>query len=309
MSAINETPAGETSEGTNLRITNSTLAKEAISGFQAQMRALDQARREASTGIRVSRPSDDPVAVAGVMQSTSGLRALEQYKRNLGTAQSRLELEDSVLSELTDALARAKELGISQGGDTASAATRTTAGAEVTRIIDFVKDLANTQLSGSYVFGGQYADSAPFQGGNWDPARPPEGAFRVEVGTRRYVETNHSAKEIFLDTDVVDGLQAMADAMENNDVDGITAALSRIDTAFDRVQNITGDLGARMNQLDVAVTNLDSLEVNLQTFRSDLEDADLTEAVTRLVERQGALEAAMLANSKILNLTLTDYLR
>ena len=64
-----------------------------------------------------------------------------------------------------------------------------------------------------------------------------------------------------------------------------------------------------MSQLDVAVSNLDSLEVNLQTFRADLEEADMTEAVTRLVERQGALEAAMLANSKILNLTLTDYLR
>ena len=64
-----------------------------------------------------------------------------------------------------------------------------------------------------------------------------------------------------------------------------------------------------MNQLDVASSNLDSLDVNLQTFRSGLQDADMTEAVTRLVERQSALEAAMLANSKILNLTITDYLR
>lgn len=273
------------------------------------MRALDEARREATTGIRVARPSDDPVAVAGVMQSASGLRALEQYKRNLGSAQSRLELEDSVLSELSDALSRAKELAVSQGGDTASAATRATAGAEVTRLVDFVKDLANTQLAGSYIFGGQYADSPPFQGGAWDPTRPPEGDFKVEVGTRRFLETNHSAKEIFLDTDTVDGLQALADALNTNDADGILDALTRLDGAFDQVQNVVGDLGARMNQVDVAVTNLDSLEVNLQTFRSGLEDADLTEAVTRLVERQGALEAAMLANSKILNLTLTDYLR
>ena len=64
-----------------------------------------------------------------------------------------------------------------------------------------------------------------------------------------------------------------------------------------------------MSRLDVAVNNLDSLEVTLQTFRSDLADADLAEAVTELVNRQGTLEAAMVANSRILNMTLANYLR
>ena len=141
-----------------MRITNSVLAHEAISSYQSQMRALNDARRKASTGIRVNRPSDDPVAVAGVMQSSSGLRALEQYQRNLGAGQSRLELEDSVLGQLTDALSRARELGMSQASDTSSDATRQTTKAEVDRLIDFVKDLGNTQLAGSYIFGGQYAD-------------------------------------------------------------------------------------------------------------------------------------------------------
>jgi flagellar hook-associated protein 3 FlgL len=292
-----------------LRITNSTLANEALSGFQAQFRALDEARRQASTGLRVSRPSDDPVAVAGIMHSSSSLRALDQYQRNLGAAQSRLAVEDSTLSDLNDALIRAKELALSQGGDPASAATRATAGAEASRLTDFVRDLANTQFAGAYIFGGQYADTAPFQGAVWDAARPPDGDHTVEVGARRFVATNHSAKEIFIDTDAVDALQALTDALKGNDAQGTLDALTRIDGAFDQVQAIVGDLGARMTQLDVAVANLDSLEVNLQTFRSELQDADLTEAVTRLVERQGALEAAMLANSKILNLTLTDYLR
>jgi flagellar hook-associated protein 3 FlgL len=131
----------------------------------------------------------------------------------------------------------------------------------------------------------------------------------VEVGTRQFVETNHSAQEIFVDSDVVESLRDLATALQANDTTGIDAGLVRLDNAFNEVQSLVGDLGARMNQMDVAVENLDSLEVNLQTFRSSLEDADLNEAVTRLVDRQNALEAAMMANSKILNLTLTDYLR
>ena len=104
-------------------------------------------------------------------------------------------------------------MGLSQGDDTASAASRAAAGAEIAVLVDFATDLANTQFAGAYVFGGHYADTAPFSGGAWDPARPPEGQFRLEVGARRFVDTNHSAKEIFIDTDVVDGLQALTDAL------------------------------------------------------------------------------------------------
>ena len=292
-----------------MRITNSMVAREAVTGIQAQMRALDEARREATSGIRVSRPSDDPVAVAGVMQSSSGLRALEQYQRNLMSAQSRLDVEDSTLSHLTDVMQRAKELAVSQAAGVANGSTRAAAGAEVSELVDFVKGLANTQLAGSYIFGGTYADAPPYVAGALDPTRPPQGAFKVEVGANRLLETNHSAQEIFVDTDAVDSLQALAAALNANDAAGIKAAMTRIDSAYDEVQTVTGNLGARMNQLDVTVSNLQSLEVNLKTFRSGLEDADLTEAVTRMVNRQNSLEAAMLANSKILDLTLSDYLR
>ena len=292
-----------------MRITNSMVARAAVSGIQAQMRALDEARQQATSGIRVSRPSDDPVAMAGVMQSSSGLRALDQYQRNLMSAQSRLDVEDSTLTQLTDVLQRAKELAVSQATSTADGTTRSVTAAEVTQLVDFVKGLANTQLAGTYVYGGTYADTPPYVGGALDPAKPPQGAFKVEVGANRLLETNHSAQEIFVDTDAVDGLQALADALNANDVTGIKNAMTRLDSAYDEVQNLTGDLGARMNQLDVTVSNLESLEVNLQTFRSGLEDADLTEAVTRMVNRQNSLEAAMLANSKILDLTLSDYLR
>lgn len=292
-----------------MRITNSVLAHEALTTYQSQMRDLNDARERASTGIRVSRPSDDPVAVAGVMQSSSGLRALEQYQRNLGAAQSRLALEDDVLGQLGDALARAKELGVAQASDTSSTQTRLTTQAEVDALIDFVKDLANTQLAGSYIFGGQYADTPPYSGGTLDPTKPPTGTPRVEVNTGRFVETNHSATEIFVDTDAVDSLQALSDALGADDTAAIQTALSRLDAAFSATQQVVGDLGARMSQLDVAMTNLESLEINLQTFRSGLEDADIAEAVTELVNRQNTLEAAMLSTAKIMNITLTNYLR
>jgi len=291
-----------------LRITNGILAKEAVSGYQTQLRALDDARRQASTGLRVNKPSDDPVAVASIMQSSSELRALEQYRTNVDTGQSRLDIEDSVLDQLGNALTRVKELALSQGADPADAQSRATTKVEIDGLIDFATDLGNTQLSGIYIFGGQYADSPPFVAGVHDPARPPSGSFQVEIGTGNVLETNHSAQEIFLDSDALDAMRELSTALGNDDPQQIQAATTRLDAAFQNVQELVGDLGARMTQLDVTGSNLDSLEVTLQTFRSDLGDADMAQAISELVTRQGALEAAMLANSRIMNITLADYL-
>ena len=292
-----------------MRITNSILAREAVSGFQRQMRALDDARRQVASGLKVVRPSDDPVAVAGIMGSSSGLRALEQYRENLQTGQSRLAIEESTLDQITNVLIRAKELAVSQATGTASAATRTATKAEIDGIIDFVTDLGNTKLAGSFVFGGQYADTPPFIGTASDPLKPPSGSLKMEIGAGLVVETNHSAQQIFLDTDLVDSLKALSVALGADDVPGIQAAMTRIDDATKATQVLVGDLGGRMNQLDLSVSNLDSLEVTLKTFRSGLADTDMAEAITELVNRQGSLEAAMLANANILNITLTDYLR
>lgn len=292
-----------------MRITNGILTREAVQGFQTQMRDLADARRRAASGQRLAKPSDDPVSAASIMQSTGSLRAIEQYRSNLATAQSRLAVEDSVLDQLGNAIERTREVALSQGGEPATAASRRTALAEVDGLTEFITTLANTRLAGSYLFGGDYADTAPLVGGAADPARPAAGSSRVEVGSGTFVETTHGAQEIFLDSGVMDALSALSEALDDNDATAVQNAATALDTAFDNLQSIIGDLGARMSQLDVTGSNLESLEVTLNTFRSEMADADLAEAVTELLDRQGSLEAAMLVNAKIMNITLADYLR
>ena len=292
-----------------MRITGSILAKQAISGIHTQMRALEDAQRRVSTGIEVERPSDDPVAAAGILRSSADLRALEQHRSNLQTGQTRLAIEESVLDQVTNALSRARDIGASQVNDVNDARSRDRAMQEVDEIVAHLQSLANTQSNGAYVFGGQYADTAPYIGGAWNPLMPPSGATPIEIGAGTVSPTNHSAQEIFIDSDVIDSLEALSAALDLNDVTGVQNAMTRIDAAFDVTQDLLTEVGGRVNGFDMALSNLDSLEITLQTFRSDLEDADLAEAVTDLVNRQGSLEAAMLANSRILDTTLADYLR
>ena len=107
----------------------------------------------------------------------------------------------------------------------------------------------------------------------------------------------------------MDALENLATALGGDSGPDIRASIGDLDWAFTYVQELIGELGARMNQVDTAVNNLDALEANLQTFRSDLQDAELEEVVSKLISRQVSYEAAMMTNARILQPTLTDYLR
>ncbi len=65
----------------------------------------------------------------------------------------------------------------------------------------------------------------------------------------------------------------------------------------------------RTNQMQVTLTNLDALDNNLLTMRSDLAEIDIEQGVTERVSRQAAFQAAMMAASRVMSLTLADYLR
>ena len=301
--------APRTEDGAGLRVTNTVLYSQALGNTQKALSEIERYQRIISSGLRVEKPSDDPTALTEIMRSSSGLRALEQYKDNLSSASARLDLEDGVLDQLSNALIRAKELAISQAGDTTSADSRSVVQAEIDGIRDFVIELGNTQFSGSFVFGGYYADSRPFTAAGPDPARPPAGTHQVEGGAGAFYAVNHSGQEIFVDSGILDALEQLSTALGADSGTDIQAAITEVDNAFDEVQELVGELGARMNQIETAQSNIEALDVNLQTFRSELQEADLEEAISKLVARQVSYEAAMMTNARILQTTLTDYLR
>lgn len=292
-----------------MRISNQVLFGRASASGQRLLWEMHREQKAISSGLRLESPSDHPTAVGDVMRASSSLRALDQYRDNLSTARSRLQMEDGVLQQLSDVLIRAKELAVSQAGSTASAQTRSVTAEEIRRIRSFVVELGNTRYGEAYLFGGDYADAAPLTGSGVDPSRPPVGSARVEGGPGAFYALNHGAQEVFVDSGVLAALEGLEAALAGNSEEAIRHSIGALDQAFHKVQNLVGDLGARMSQTDLALHNLQALRLNLEALRSDLQDADIAEAVTRLVHRQTAYQAAMMATARIMESTLTHYLR
>jgi flagellar hook-associated protein 3 FlgL len=294
-----------------MRITNSILQNTAINSLQTNLQAMAQLQTQVSTGQKYQTFADNPQDQSNVMQTSSSLRALDQYQRNIDDATSRSNLEDSTLSQLTDLLDRAQQISVQQGTATSSAANRQSAKLEVDNIIASAVSLGNTKYGSAYLFGGDTADTAPLSTTPpfYTAATPPSGEHETEISAGQLFTSTHNAKQVFLDTNTLQSLQALSTALGSNDVTGIGAASTALTAAQSGVQAVYGDLGARTNQLDVASSNITALKTNLTTFKSSLSEVDQATAMTNLVSRQTAYQSAMLATSRVIGMTLTDYLR
>jgi flagellin-like hook-associated protein FlgL len=54
---------------------------------------------------------------------------------------------------------------------------------------------------------------------------------------------------------------------------------------------------------------IDALTASLAEQKSGLAEVDMEQAITEMLARQTAYQSAMLASSKVMGLSLTDYIR
>lgn len=295
-----------------MRITNNIIQRNALASLQANARGMAAAQQRVSTGIRVERASDDPSAATSIMESQSSLRSIDQYRRNVESARSYSLAEEGALEQLTQVLDRARELASSASSATADAGARQAALTEVEQLYQQAIQIANTHFGNRYVFGGVTADIPPLDstgaasaGTDTTGATPPS----VQIGRSLTLRTNHSAAEVFTETGVLQALDDLRSSLGAGDQEAIAAAGSALRTGSQAVQNLLGELGVWSNQLDVTTANLDAVEMTLKAFKSDLQEVDFEEAMTELISRQTAYQAAMLATSRVMGMTLADYLR
>jgi flagellar hook-associated protein 3 FlgL len=297
-----------------MRITNNMILRNSLAGIQSNSSAVQKVQGQISSGLKLSTSSDDPTGVSQVMVSSSSLRAIDQYKRNIDNASSRSDAEGAALDRLNDLLTRAKELAVSAATDTATPEGRKIASKEMEQIFQSAVSIGNTKFGDEYLFGGDNATTKPFTTSGTGATlafadSAPSGTRSVEVSAGQTVVSAHDGQQAFLDSGVLQALKDLTVGLASGNRDGVTAAMPAIDRAFMSTQQLIGESGARSNSLQVAAQNLTALKLNLTTYRSSLQDVDIEEAVTTLVTKQTAYQAAMMATSKVLGMTLTDYLR
>ncbi len=290
-----------------MRVTTKSMYEQVLRDVTGRLQAYARASEQVSSGRRLSAVSDDPVAGSQALRADQGLRAVVQYRRSVAAVRTRLDMEESVLSQVTDLLTRARELAVSQSGSNANGQTRAASAEEVTSLIEQAIALGNSRVGNDFVFGGTATGAPPFQA---DGTYVGSGAARsAEIGAGEVVSTAHTGQELLIDSGVLPGLISLRDRLATNDEAGIVTSLGQLDVAFDATQSLLAGAGAKGRRLDQALAGLDAIDTALTQSKSDAIDVPMEEALIQLASIQSALQAAILSGTRVLNANLTEYYR
>lgn len=131
--------------------------------LQQHTEALAELQEQASTGSKVRRASDGPVAAYEILGLGSQVSSLQTYMDNSAEVISTLEISSGIISKMSSNLSTAEERMTQVVSGTYTDAHRRTAAGEIDEILEQVVLLANWQYSGRSLFGGTKTSTLPYK--------------------------------------------------------------------------------------------------------------------------------------------------
>ncbi len=95
----------------------------------------------------------------------------------------------------------------------------------------------------------------------------------------------------------------------NDDTDGISKALSRIERQADNVNAIRAEIGVKTNRIELTTNRITDDTLNLKDLMSKNEDADIAEVIMNLKMEEYVYQASLSGGAKIIQPTLVDFIR
>jgi flagellar hook-associated protein 3 FlgL len=284
---------------------------------------LTKVQEQLSTGLQIVRPSDAPDKASLVTRLESELARQTSYQDTLKAVNVRLTAQETALKNTSDVMFRIKELSVQAANDTLSPADRKSVALEIDTLRDQVLSLANSQDSnGNYLFSGSKAAQPAFtqDGSGRVMYQGDQARMKVNVGDNRRMNLNMPGTDVYTrvirddgkgNKTGIDFFQALDDlvaAVKTSDYKSIQRGISEIDTLQNGISEGLGQIGADLTVVDMQNNVLDQVVLQLKTTKSDVEDLDYTEAITRMNKDQLALEAAQSSFAKISQLSLFKFL-
>lgn len=109
--------------------------------------------------------------------------------------------------------------------------------------------------------------------------------------------------------DILGTLSRLKEALKRNEPEAIRNLLEQIEDGLDQTLALRTRVGVRQNQLEETHQRLGGLEMDLTTFLSEVEDADVLEVYSHLSLQKTTLEGLVAAAARVTRPSLLDFLR
>jgi flagellar hook-associated protein 3 FlgL len=305
------------------RVATNAQSQYLLSQIMKANTALDTTQAQVASGM----VSSDYVGIGDKTASLEAARSAaaraDAYASNTQLAVTQTDLQDTQLTTLSSLAEQLKEAISTATGNGDGTGLMTTA----QDIFQQASSILNsTDSNGNYIYGGGQGNSTPFTATSLsDLASASVSSFfqngsqkkSVLVGDGQSVQIGVLASDI--GTELMTALQNLANAdspsgsldgsLTSAQTDNLTSSvLPSATQAYSDLNTATATNGETYNRLTDSVTTQQSQSTLYKGFVSDIEDVDMTQAVTNLNQNQVALQAALEVTAQLGQLSLLNYL-
>ena len=250
------------------------------SGYKKNIAANSVAMERISSGKKINSAKDNPLKIEQSENFKMQIRSLEMANKNLQDSTSMLQVADTAMGTISEALVRMKELTVQAASEITNEDDRKIIQSEIDELKRYIDDTANnTEFNGNKLLA---------NGNVIDNSKPHYVEMQIggNVGDSIGIPFfNVSATTLGLDK-----LDVVNDA---------TKALNSIDEALKNVNGCRAKYGAVQNRLETSIEITSSASYTYEKSSSDINDADIALEMAEIARTSILMESAtaMMAQS------------
>ncbi|EEW07311.1 flagellar hook-associated protein FlgL [Vibrio mimicus] len=297
-----------------MRISDTQFSQMMLQSLQTNNAGLGNVMQQMSTGERLTKLSDDPMASVKLLKLDREGSAIKQYQDNINMVKTTLSNQEVHLDSVSESLKSMRELVLWGANGTLTDEDRDGMISKLKSLRGSIASSFNARdEDGHYLFSGTKTDTAAlnktdagyvFNGNN------DKRVVTVAKGVT--VESNMTAKDI-LDlgggNNVLNQIDVLIKEFEKpgkNFKAKVDSSLKAIDDSLANVLGALTEIGGRYNNLDLMESAHSENNLFVDKVTGDLSKLDYGEASVRLSNFMAALQATQASYVKINDLNLFD---
>lgn len=250
------------------------------SGYKKNIAANSAAMEKISSGKKINSAKDNPLKIEQSENFRMQIRSLEMANKNLQDSTSMIQVADTAMGTISEALIRMKELTVQAANEVTNEADRKIIQDEIDVLRSHIDDTAkNTEFNGNKLL---------VNGNVTDNSKPDY--VEMQIGANVGDSIGIPFFNVSSETLGIDKLDVVNDA---------TKALNSIDEALKDVNGCRAKYGAVQNRLENSIEITSSSSYIYEKSSSDINDADIALEMAEIARTSILMESAtaMMAQS------------
>ncbi|HEY5262304.1 MAG TPA: flagellar hook-associated protein FlgL [Solirubrobacteraceae bacterium] len=301
------------------RITPAMVTNTTLNDINSSLAAMERTSNELSSGKTILEPSDNPYGASQVIDLQSQLDGLSSYATNAQEGISWESTAGSAMSEMSNVLQSARQMLVQSSSGTYNQGDRENIATEIEQLTEAVKQDADTQYAGQYVFSGTKTTTVPYKPGAEDAYQGDSGTVTRAVSPGISVNVSTEISSLLGngqgsgDGKLLETLRTIAEHLRGGSTADVSALgttdLQKLETSIDTLSQLQATAGSTTDQLQTALSRIEDLQGSITAALSNTEDANIAQTSISYSNEQAAYEAALRAGASIVQESLLQFLQ